>query len=184
MTIPDGTYAAFGSVLNLNMEQFGLSGDAAAWLGCIATLAGGVVGIAVGALADRFAGRMKAFILFCYSGAAVCFLWFALVCAGVLPRSTWQLYASYICGGMLLNGAIPLFFELTVECTFPIAEGASAGVIMLVDNLIQVLFLVVPMDKVGKAWMNWSVVVVVVAAGGLLLPMREKYQRWSIDQGC
>ena len=84
---------------------------------------------------------------------------------------------------MLLNGAIPLFFELTVECTFPIAEGASAGVIMLVDNLIQVLFLVVPMDKVGKAWMNWSVVVVVVAAGGLLLPMREKYQRWSIDQG-
>ena len=38
MTIPDGTYAAFGSVLNLNMEQFGLSGDAAAWLGCMHNL--------------------------------------------------------------------------------------------------------------------------------------------------
>ena len=65
----------------------------------------------------------------------------------------------------------------------PDRRGRECGVIMLVDNLIQVLFLVVPMDKVGKAWMNWSVVVVVVAAGGLLLPMQEKYQRWSIDQG-
>lgn len=183
MTIPDGTYAAFGSILNLNMEQFGLSSDAAAWLGCIATLAGGVVGIAVGALADRFAGRMKLFILVCYAGAALCFLWFALLCAGVVPRTSWQLYASYIVGGMLLNGAIPLFFELTVECTFPIAEGASAGMIMLIDNLIQVAFLIVPMDKVGKAWMNWSVVIVVVAAAGLLLPMKERYGRLNMDQG-
>ena len=184
MTIPDGTYAAFGSVLNLNMAQFGLSGDEAAWLGCIATLAGGVVGISVGALADRFAGRMKLFILACYAGAALCFLWFALLCAGVIPRTSWQLYASYIVGGMLLNGAIPLFFELTVECTFPIAEGASAGMIMLIDNLIQVAFLIVPMDKVGKAWMNWSVVVVVVAAAGLLVPMKERYDRWNMDQAA
>ena len=116
-----------------------------------------------------------------YSGAAACFLWFALLCSGVLPYSTWQLYGSYIAGGMLLNGAIPLFFELTVECTYPVAEASSAGLIMLVDNLIQVMFLVVPIDKVGTSWMNWLLVAVVPVSLMLLLPMEERYSRLHID---
>ena len=69
-----------------------------------------------------------------------------------------------------------------MERRWPQHSPRSAGMIMLVDNLIQVAFLVVPMDKVGKAWMNWSVVVVVVAAAGMLVPMKERYDRWSIDQ--
>ena len=81
------------------------------------------------------------------------------------------------------HGAVPraLFFELTVECTFPIAEGASASMIMLIDNLIQVAFLIVPVDKVGKAWMNWSVVVVVVAAADVYSVVYTIIVHWKMN---
>ena len=144
-------------------------------------MAGGVVGILVGIMADKFAGNFKFMILMLYGGSTACFLWFALLCAKVLPYAAWQLYASYILAGMLLNGAIPLFFELTVETTYPAAEACSAGCIMLVDNFIQVLFLFVPMDKVGTSWMNWTVTAVIPFAILILAPMTTTHARYDLD---
>lgn len=106
-------------------------------------LAGSLAAVAMGVVADRFAERMKWIVLSLYTAAALCFVCFALLGARILPiggapPALWQIYAAYIGGGMCLNGAIPLFFELAVEVTFPLSESTSAGAIMLLSNLVQV----------------------------------------------
>ena len=55
--------------------------------------------------------------------SAVFFLWFTLACQQYVSNSTLALYFSSVLGGFFLNGSIPLFYELGVETTYPIAEG-------------------------------------------------------------
>jgi FLVCR family MFS transporter len=85
---------------------------------------------------------------------------------------------------MFLNGAIPLFFELVVEVTFPIGEATTAGTMMLLSNLIQVLWLLVPMDQVGTSWMAWAVAAVTPLFAAVLLPLRFSGLRRVLDHGA
>lgn len=56
------------------------------------------------------------------------------------PVSVW-LYVSAILGGCFVNGSIPLFYELTVESTYPIAEGIPMAVVTTSNHLASLLFL-------------------------------------------
>ncbi len=49
-----------------------------------------------------------------------------------------MLYSHHTAGG-----TYPLFYELSVELTFPVAEATSAGVLTLVSNLWSLIFLFV-----------------------------------------
>lgn len=52
-----------------------------------------------------------------------------------------QVYISNIVGGMSLNGAIPLFYELGAESAFPVSEGVVGGFLTWLNNLCGVMFL-------------------------------------------
>lgn len=54
---------------------------------------------------------------------------------------TAQVYISNIVGGMSLNGAIPLFYELGAESGFPVSEGVVGGFLTWLNNLCGVMFL-------------------------------------------
>ena len=54
--------------------------------------------------------------------------------------SVW-LYISAILGGCFINGSIPLFYELTIETTYPIAEGIPMAVVTTSNHLFCLLFL-------------------------------------------
>lgn len=54
-----------------------------------------------------------------------------------------SLYISSILGGFFVSGTIPLFLELTVETTYPVAEGVTTGLLTLINNTFTVLFLLV-----------------------------------------
>ena len=50
-----------------------------------------------------------------------------------------------------MSGTIPLFYELTVESTYPIAEGITTGLLTLINNSFTVIFLIILMvPGVGK----------------------------------
>ena len=51
------------------------------------------------------------------------------------------LYISAILGGCFINGSIPLFYELTIETTYPIAEGIPMAVVTTSNHLACLLFL-------------------------------------------
>ena len=85
---------------------------------------------------------------------------------------------------MLLNGTIPLFFELAAEAAYPIPAVSAAMGLMLVQNLVQSAFLAVPVDGLGTRWMNWSMAIFPpLLASALALCSRERhYARSAVDQ--
>ena len=150
----------------------------AGWIGFFSTTAGCLMGIALGAVSDKFAGRMKAWIVVMYAGGFLCFGWFTLMCCGggasadsggsaglgatggglcsYVDYSLTRVYIAIIGGGLCLNGTIPLFYELCMETTYPIKEGSTAGFLVLIPNFLQSVFLSVPLAHFGTQWMNWT----------------------------
>lgn len=179
--VPSGMYSGWVAFLGPNLKALGIDQGNAAIMGCLAILAGVLAGIGVGQLSDRFGGQIKRLILGMYALAAVSFLWFALMCSRILPFSLPLLYVATIVAGLAINGTIPLFYELGVETTHPIAEGATTGFLVLIQNLIQSCFLAVPVDNVGTAWMNWTVAAVIPAGFVGFLMFKEEYKRSAVD---
>ena len=52
------------------------------------------------------------------------------------------LYASVICGGSLLLGAMPMMFELGCEIAYPTSESAANGMFAFFNNLTGVIFMI------------------------------------------
>ena len=67
------------------------------------------------------------------------------------PFQTDSLYKASVLGGFFVSGTIPLFYELTVETTYPVAEGVTTGLLTLINNTFTVGFLLILMvPGVGK----------------------------------
>ena len=47
-------------------------------------------------------------------------------------------------GGVFINGTPPLFFELSVDVVFPIAEGLTTTLLTLLNNIAGLIFLLLP----------------------------------------
>ena len=81
-------------------------------------------------------------------------------------------------------GIIPLFFEIGVECTYPVNEGICTGFMIMLGNVGLLLFYIVFMfSNIDLRWVNW------VACGsvGICIPgmlvYRERYARLDVDTG-
>ncbi|EDO40262.1 predicted protein, partial [Nematostella vectensis] len=180
--ITTGVYSGWGASLAVNLETFNVSQSAAGWLGFYATLAGIGAGLILARCADLFGGRMKAILVVLFFGSSGCFLWFALLCLRKIPYDSNSLYKSSIMGGFFVSGTIPLFYELTVESTYPVAEGVTCGLLTLVNNFFTVAFLVIlTIPGVGTVWMNWCMFGACAAGIPIMLSFREKYRRLNID---
>jgi FLVCR family MFS transporter len=179
--ITAGVYNGWSALLEVNMDNLGLSQNVAGVMGFSATLAGVVGGVILGALVDRLR-RMKLFMLVLFGAAAVFFFWFALACEGYLPDSELMLITLATMGGLFLTSTTPLFYELSVEVTHPIAQGTVGSVLTAGNNLGALLFLFVPLEALGTRWINWVQAGVCGGALLVLLFFPEDYVRFDQDQ--
>jgi len=92
-----------------------------------------------------------------------------------------MLYLAVILGGLCINGTIPLFYELAVETTYPIAEGSTTGFLVLIQNLIQSVFLAIPVNSLGTQWMNWLLAAIIPAGTLWFCLFKEDYKRSRVD---
>jgi hypothetical protein len=53
------------------------------------------------------------------------------------------MYVATIAAGVSINGAIPLFYEIACETSYPVSEGLTGGLLTLVNNLIGIFFLLI-----------------------------------------
>ena len=133
--------------------------------------------------ADHFTRHMKKIVIALFAGATVSLAIFTLMCAGILPFSKPILFLTCILGGLFVNGTIPLFFELGVESTYPIAEGITSGCLTFSNNFLQIIFYIFPMiPNFGMAWVNWCTFIACGACIPLLCVWREKYYRSEVDK--
>ncbi|KAL9988621.1 hypothetical protein ACROYT_G003087 [Oculina patagonica] len=150
-----GVYTGLGTILDLNLSQFGIGEKTAGWLGFGASMAGIVAGISLSILADHISRHMKAIQFVLLVSATVCFALFAFMCAGIIPYCKAVLFLTYILGGFFANGTIPLFFEMAVETAYPVAEGITSGFLMMSANFLLLVFYIFPLlPKFGLKWIN------------------------------
>jgi len=195
--ISSGVFQGWGSLLGPNMQGVLPADEAerqAGLLGCYGALAGMVGGIGLGFWADRVRarrGQRKALLVSAIALSAVCFTGFALACSPELLPAAWAneshallvvMYVTSITGSTCVNAAIPLFFELAVEGTYPIAEGLTTTGLTLLQNAPAGLFLVLPMvPGLGTKWMNWALVGATGVATIIVIPLAEPRRRLAVD---
>ena len=126
--------------------------------------------------------RTKQLLMLLLTLSTISQLIFSLSCEGILPSTKPLLYSSIIFGGFVYNGTLPLFFELAMECIYPVGEGIAGGILVTVANFVLLFFYVAFMLPHSDAkWMNWVTVVgLAVCVIGLLI-YREKYTRLDLD---
>lgn len=71
---------------------------------------------------------------------------------------------------------------MQAELTYPASEGISAG---LVSGMINVaaLVLLMMLDKLPPDWLSGLVTLTVLMCAGLLVCVKEAYQRADYDEG-
>ncbi|KAJ7390831.1 Solute carrier 49 member 4 [Desmophyllum pertusum] len=181
--VTTGVYSGWGASLAVNLETFSIGQSEAGWIGFYATIAGIGAGLILARCADLFGGKMKALLLVLFFGSSACFLWFSLLCLRMIEYDDDALYKSSILGGFFVSGTIPLFYELTVESTYPVAEGITTGALTLINNSFTVIFLLILMiPGVGTIWMNWCMFGACAGCIPILLGFHENYRRLDIDK--
>ncbi|XP_020625238.1 disrupted in renal carcinoma protein 2 homolog isoform X2 [Orbicella faveolata] len=180
--IGTGVYGGWCSILDLNLSQFDIDQKTAGWLGFGAVVAGSVSGISLSIFADHFTRYMKLIVIALLTGATASLSIFTLICAGVIPYSKLVLFITSILGGLFVNGTIPLFFELAVESTYPVAEGITSGFLTFSNNFLQIVFYIFPMlPHFGLKWINWCTFVTTGLCIPLLMLWKQRRYRSDVD---
>ena len=180
-----GSYNSWASVLNIIVNPLGISQRDAGWLGFYAAIGGVIGGIAMGKLTDTFKRRMKLLLILDFILAFVFFGWFTFQCNDIMPRSLSMLFVAAVGLGIFFTASIPVFIEMACEVSYPVAEGLTAGFLMMIINFTATVFLLINLiPDIGTAWMNWWVTAIPVVTVPLLLMFRVKYQRVDIDTGA
>ena len=124
----------------------------------------------------------KEILLGLFIGTVICQLIFTMTCSRILPFSEGLLFASIICGGLFYNGTVPLLFELIIECVFPVGEGTSVVIGLVVANSVLFMFDAAFMfPRSDVQWMNWVSVGGIAFCIPLLLVYKSEYRRLDLD---
>ena len=135
----------------------------------------------------RYADRIKSFtkmiLIFLFVTTACAQGVFSLACDQVIPLSKPVFFASGISQMVLFCGTVPLIMELAAECSYPVAEGITSGVLILSVYVINFAFFIAFMfPQANPRWMNWLLVSSTVVCIPLVAFYREKYKRLDVDE--
>ncbi|BFZ06529.1 hypothetical protein BsWGS_09568 [Bradybaena similaris] len=181
-SVPLGVYESWQVILDINLDSKGISQRTAGWLDFYATVGGCVSGLLVSRFADLFTRQMKLFLLVFYSLATVAILWLTLVVLDIIPFDEVSIYAAVILAGVFLDGGSPLFFELTIEVSYPVGEGVTSGFSHMMCATAGTIFLIiVQIENIGTQWMNWCFLGTVGSTIPLLLLINTSYSRADVD---
>eukprot|EP00961_Rhodomonas_salina_P116344 1565757-Rhodomonas_salina.3 len=93
-----------------------------------------------------------------------------------LPRSEPLLIAALTLAGFFQGVATPLAYELSAELIYPIQEGMSAGILVLMLNLSAFLMILLH-SLLDKGYMNVIMTATIAAVLVNIIAVREEYKR-------
>ncbi|ESN93457.1 hypothetical protein HELRODRAFT_194103 [Helobdella robusta] len=182
--IPVSIYGVWVGLLGVNIKGL-IEESEIGWLGFSAIMSGCVTGVIFGRLSDIFVGHMKSFTLVMITGFIISTFWFILISHQYMHFSTIQLHVAAVLQGLFNNGAVPLYYELAIESTYPISEICITTVMTFVYNFIPLFFLFIFfIPNVGTLWMDWLLFGTGILAFPILIFFKELYKRSTIDQGA
>eukprot|EP01136_Pigoraptor_vietnamica_P017044 Opistho-1_new@61670 len=133
-----GIFNAVSTLLEQIVRPHGYDKDDAGLLGAL-VIGFGLVGAGVtGPLVDK-TRRYKEVLKVAFVAAVGTFIWFAL--ASRHSGAFVPLAASCALMGVCCFSILPVCLELSVECTYPISEGTSAGFLWMAGQVFGVAFI-------------------------------------------
>ena len=150
-----GTFLAWQSVMSVNFQNIGVSDATSGKIGltiCICCAVGSVI---VAYATDHLKKHMKLTLITLLLIEAIFFTWMTLILAKAIPFYLWQLYVSSVVGSVCTFSLVPLFFEYTVELTYPTPEGLVGGFLACFYNFVGTIFLCMFFfHNIGYLWIN------------------------------
>jgi FLVCR family MFS transporter len=191
MAVPLGIFQGWNSTLFSCLKPLDVTQQEASWLGFFTTVVGCLSSVLVGAVLDRFAGRLKLVLSGLLLSATASFLLFGINAAGYLDvghgTQLMVAYATSITGGACLNVTVPLFFELVMESVYGWGdESLGSMVTTLINVMVQIAFLVVLAEtdpNMSKLWTSWALAAGIGVGFISMLFLRVDYRRLSVDKG-
>lgn len=188
ISLPLGLYQGWSSVLDLNLQEFGITTIQSAWIGCWMTLSGCLASIGIARFTDRFVGKLKTCCVIALLTASFFMLLFTLL---LNSSSSTQgggtrivlLYVTIICTGFFTNISIPLQYELLAENVFGMmSESMALAVCTITNTILQIIFLALPTKINGSSiWMNWTSLFSVIISVLMIILYKVDYARLKLD---
>ncbi|XP_078678827.1 solute carrier family 49 member 4 homolog [Branchiostoma floridae x Branchiostoma belcheri] len=178
-----GSIGGWGNILDVNVSSYNVTQVQAGWVGFYGNLIGCAFSFVFARLGDYFAGHFKLMLILLAVLQAATMLWFILmVNVSLIPFSMASLYTTFALTQVCLSGSGPIYYEMSVELTYPVAEGITTIVLTLVYYIFCLLVLLLPMvPALGVAWLNWATLGTTFVVLPMLCCFRERYGRLSID---
>jgi FLVCR family MFS transporter len=133
-----GVQGAWATVMTLNFEIIGGGERTSGYIGVAVTVATIFIGIAVGKFVDCMRNvSIKLMLILILVLSTLGYIWLTLLILKVIPYSLTQLYISTICGTGFVTAIMTLFFEYTVEMSYPVPEGLVGGLLTTGNNVVS-----------------------------------------------
>ncbi|XP_064603077.1 solute carrier family 49 member 4-like isoform X1 [Liolophura sinensis] len=182
--LASGIYGTWLSLLDTNLGPFGFTQREAGLLGVYSSLAACVSAVIISRFSDKFSRGLKFMLIGLSAVGTLSYLMFSLLCQRTIAYSAVFVYITCILGGMVVNAAIPLYYEFVCDCGYPLPEGASATFLTIFNNVVGFSFyMILQIPAVGTEWINWTLVGAVAAGMVLLWQTKNTYSRSKIDHG-
>eukprot|EP00948_MAST-09A_sp_MAST-9A-sp1_P000026 g26.t1 len=139
-----GVSSGWQGVFQSTLAPAGISTNMIPWLGFGNSVAENIGAVLVASIIDIFFQRhLKAGLLFGLVGCFLATAWFmfqlplsdTIHSTGLMPRSTGTILSAIIASGLFQGATSPLFYELAAEIIYPLKEGASGSLIVLILNI-------------------------------------------------
>lgn len=114
------------------MLPIGYASSDIAWIGLSTALAAVIGGVIIGKVAGSYPTKLKEIVLILLVVCAVSSTWFVASVFKVFPSNLAMLIISAAITSFTMNATTPLFFELTIELTYPSPETATGSILTLV----------------------------------------------------
>jgi len=157
-----GAANALSSLLVSILSNIGYSQTQSGWIGFASSVLGLLLGVTLSKLTDKYRNQ-RTVIIVLLSISSITYGIFALFASGFFSDAFLSSTAGFFLVGIFFtlcnitfDAAIPLFFELGVEVTYPIPEATVLMYMTTLMNLATSLLLAAPMDTYGVTWMPWA----------------------------
>lgn len=180
-----GTNVAWSSVVDINLQPFGVTQNEASWVGVYVTFGGVVLAILTARFTDMLFGYIKITIMSFTAISTIGYTWFLLLMNECLPFSKPQMFITVIVGASFNYACSPLFFELLVELAYPVPEGVVGGVITMSWNIVSALFLLTMQAGLKSVvWMDYILAIQGVVVLLFMFFVKEEYKRSQLDKAA
>ena len=149
----------------------------------------------------RLKHKMKVTLIILISLATAGFVWLMLMCLQIIPVSLGkcfhslpsfrqhifavQIYISVILSASISFSCYPIFFEMTVEVTYPVHESIVGGFLTGFYNLVGIVFLLLFLvPNIGYVWINYVLVGATAVGLPAILFTEETYNRSNVDEAA